>query len=92
MLDPQPSNASLFSLTNGATFVHNPVIEIFRQRLQSYYIPHQAYSGHSFRKKTAQYALDNDIFDKHIQNLVLKGMIDMIRMLRLLDYTLRERA
>ena len=39
MLNPQPGNASLFSLANGTAFTHNPVIEIFHQRLQLQGIP-----------------------------------------------------
>ncbi len=69
MLDPQPGNAPLFSLANGAAFARNPVIEILRQRVQSQGIPHQAYSGHSFRKGAAQYASDNGMLDEHIQKL-----------------------
>ena len=34
MLDPQPGNAPLFSLANGAVFACNPVIRILRQRLE----------------------------------------------------------
>lgn len=38
---------ALFSLANGAAFACNPAIEILRQRLQLYGIPHQSYSGRS---------------------------------------------
>ena len=68
-LDPQPGNASLFSLANGAAFARNSVIKILCQRLQSQGIPHQAYSGHSFQKGAAQHASDNGMLDKHIQKL-----------------------
>ena len=50
MLNPQPSNAPLFSLDDGTAFARNPVIQIFHQRLQASGIPYQSYSGHSFRK------------------------------------------
>ncbi len=69
MLDPQPGNALLFSLANGAAFARNPVIKILRQRLQSQGILHQAYFGHSFRKGAVQYASNNGMLDEHIQKL-----------------------
>lgn len=69
MLDPQPSNAPLFRLDNGAAFVRKPVIKSLCQRLKASNIPYQTYSGHSFRKGAAQHASDNGMLDKHIQKL-----------------------
>ena len=69
ILEPQSRNVPLFTLANGAMFARNPIIEILCQRLESKCILYQAYSGHSLRKRAAQHALDNTIFDEHIQKL-----------------------
>lgn len=69
MLDPQPSNAPLYRLDNGAAFARKPVIQILRQKLEASGIPYQTYSGHSFRKGAAQHASDNGMLDEHIQKL-----------------------
>lgn len=51
-------DARYLAWANGAAFARNPAIEILRQRLQLYGIPHKSYSGHSFRKGAAQHASD----------------------------------
>lgn len=66
--NPQPPHAPLFAFNN-ASFSRQYVIDKLRARLLFIGVSATGFSGHSFRRDTAQNASDNGMLDKDIQKL-----------------------
>ncbi len=66
--DPRSPNAPLFRLLSVAFSCQN-VIVILKKRIASAGLSEPDFSGHSFRKRTANQAADNGMLDKSIQRL-----------------------
>ena len=68
-LDPQAPSAPLFTAPGGAAFSSAYAKKTLKSRLTQYGIPNSQLTGHSFRRGTAQHALDSGFADEEIQRL-----------------------
>lgn len=66
--DPPTANVLFFRLQS-ASFSHQGVINILKQRIAAAGLPKSNYLGHSFQKRVPQHAVDHGMLDESIQRL-----------------------